>query len=488
MDVLAVDWDNLESEYLCPYCHQLLYTEFKTKVDYCLTKTCKKSIATKTNTAPVSVDKEKNRKLLNLRLLLLNQRELVSYIYYKRGKIIDELFSKPLIPSNYYELLALGEILMELNHFPPVGRSKDTAKFDEIIVQYLKLINEIDFIEDIENNRTVIGSKDEILQIKYWPVFLEQYRNYGILTPGTNLKELFQYATLEQRSKHKFEFGKGDFSEFFKEHYAQIIAIKYILERYFRTKQQYAYNVDPFDIVALLGLFFSIPDGYSTWDESSLRKHLEKNSKGSRKFNIFSQEYLNGNKVPIISFIDQKQIRLHSKTLLFFIFYLVGLYSLKSTNPQSSRILIEPKEKASGNFEEEIREKFRSNDWQVKKSCFRLYENTFDYDVIAVKNDKSRICLVEAKYLDIPPSSISGITLLKDKVLDEQGEIVFANRHEERLNFFSKHFAEFKKKIPILEGTDSSTSVNAVIVYKWKPVLKKYRSISFFSLDESFIQ
>ena len=484
MNKTDVDWSQVESEFLCTYCHELLYTDIKLKIEYCLTPTCENTIPsgilTKTSSVLELYGKEKAK--LNLERIQCSQAELTKHVYQKRAQMLDEFYSNPLIPIDFSIVLALGELLTDASSMPSVGRKVGVGKFEELIKKYINLDKLIDEIEDIENYRNVIGGSGETLLLKYWPVFQAQWKNFGIISRGERFEKTFQYNKIERGAQQKFSWGQ-DFSEFFKENFTHCLAVKYAYEKYYRTKKQHEYAVEGGDIATFFGLFYLMKTSFAYFDKKSLERQLRL-TLPHRKINDFLEEYSGGKNIPIFINVGNGLYLFHKFTLLHYIFYLVGIYSPKS----KSKTIQEAKESASKLFEEEIRNKFRKNGWIVVPEPVKLAEEKYEYDIVAIKADNSAVCLVEAKFHDMPPSAISGQTLLKQQLYSEdQGALPIAIKQVERLNYFTSNIGDFKKKVPELSAVGAICKVFGVVVTKWKPLINRYGGVLLSSFDEEFI-
>jgi Holliday junction resolvase-like predicted endonuclease len=145
----------------------------------------------------------------------------------------------------------------------------------------------------------------------------------------------------------------------------------------------------------------------------------------------------------------------------------------------------EKKNTAAEHFEDWIRERLRDKGYDVPEEHVRLEK--YEYDVIAVHEKSNRIVLVEAKYKDFSPSSISGKTLLQSELYDEkEGLLTEAIRQFQRHQFFVSQFDKFRKLLPINREL-CDYAVDSFIVTKYRPLISKYRKIGICSAN-SFLE
>ena len=481
----------LESDYLCSHCHRLLYIELKSREEYCLTPKCQNypPFQLATNTAPVKSDlSEKKSKLLSKIKNRFNHENLVDYLFWRRIELLKQFYSgKPLNTDLFF---TLGEMLIELNSHKCFGRSKSKGSIDKIVNDYVKLIDYLNFVEDTENQRVILTKIGKVLTLKYWHVFLNQWENYGLVSSGKiGSKDLFKFESIDMKKSPRVKIERDmEFSDFFKSHYTHSIALRYMLGKYYRTKEQYDYQTSNVDIAALLGLQYSLKKEQEIWSKQGLKSHLDKTSQDKRDFEDFSREYIDGNKVPIIVKLKNNAYLLDWITLMFFLFHLVGCYALspKPEEKDAKRILSEPKELASEVFEDEIREILREREWSTTNEEFKLRKASPAYDVIAVNEDGDEIFLIEAKYHDISPSSISGKTLIQQVLFSscDDNLITISKKHSKRMDFFKNNFHDFKEKLSILKNADDKAKITVIVVTKWTPLIHEYGNVMLLDFDE----
>ena len=137
-------------------------------------------------------------------------------------------------------------------------------------------------------------------------------------------------------------------------------------------------------------------------------------------------------------------------------------------------------------FEDHLRKHLRSSGSKVTEEPLVVSEHgeKHEYDVIGVDEDSKEIVLLEAKYKDFAPSSLTGRTLIKQELLEEEyGLLVEAIKHQARLDFFQKYPKRFSRELP-LESSAEEYDVSASVVTKHPPLISKYRQVAVLAYDE----
>jgi len=67
----------------------------------------------------------------------------------------------------------------------------------------------------------------------------------------------------------------------------------------------------------------------------------------------------------------------------------------------------------------------------------------FEYDILAISEDKRRIILADAKFRDMVFSSFTGDNLIRQELLGPNALRFEANRQQLRLNFFKENPESF---------------------------------------------
>lgn len=493
---LREELKHVVSNYLCSVCKKPLFFELKGKEDLCVNPRC--ILCPPLRFHDVAHARVLKRQLkdtvseLKLRIIRANKRLFTDFLHLERRAVIKNLLATG--QTQFEKILVIDEMLILANSLKFVGRKKKPAFFQKILKDYTKLFRARNQIEDLENLRNLLSVEKEVYLLKYWTAIIELYKSYGIISgKKTDPSEAFKYAKIDRRVKEKAEFKPGiEIEKIFEQEFDTITALKYLLEGHYRTAKQHSYDPTALDIAVLLGLFFSVRGDVEHWPEKSLRLHYERTVRAQSTFKgdyeSFAEKYATSKKVAPIIVFNGSSFILDKETLLFYIHYLVGQNRriIEGQKVSGERIIIKKKQQASKVFEEYIRKCLREYDFKGPDQPLEISEQNekHEYDVIGVKEIEKEVVLVEAKYRDLSPSSLTGKTLVQQELFDEDnGLLVEAAKHQRRLEFFHRYFQRFKRELSLASSRDEY-QVHAWMVTKQIPLISRYRQVSVFSYGD----
>ena len=485
------------SDYLCTECKGLLYLDLDAKDEVCINPKCvlfnKGTVFGDPNSENLSREIGEEKRKLLLSFMRTDRSRFTRYVYEERRNLIRNLFYGGTM--NGVRFFGLNELLIELNNKKPVGRQTAPAVFSKIVEDYGKLVDEMNFIDDLGNQRYLIAVAPEkhTLVLKYFKVFLDFYRNYGIVNRAEIASSgLFKYREIEAKAKEAGPQTTKDLGEYFARMFDFIISLKYFLSRHYRTSLQFRYTAHLIDGAAMMGLVYSLDDSTQSWSNGGLQQHFDKHSNGARSFKAFEVQYITSTtKAPVIV-RDGDSNLVDRDTLLFFLFHVIGIAT--ENLPAEARKVSTVKEKkeiASTVFEDKIRFLMKAHGFEGPDSGVEVGEKgeSFEFDALGVNSKKKVILMVEAKYKDFAPSSISGKTLLSQELLlkeDDKGLLWTAVRQQLRHEFFCRNPSRFaghlKQELNLREFT-----VEPLVVTKYVPLISKYRDVSLLDYD-SFVR
>lgn len=205
--------------------------------------------------------------------------------------------------------------------------------------------------------------------------------------------------------------------------------------------------------------------------------------KAVKSFEDFLNEYVsNSEKVPIMARVGDRII-MDRLTLLFFIIYLHGHYEVSGAKrTRGSPRIHKKKEETGRTFEHHLRAKIAEYGYEGPDEPVKV--RTFEYDIIKVSESKKRIILVDAKFRDPAPSSISAHTLVQQELLDpSQGLLAEAKRQLDRLKFFNDYPELFRERLN-LKADWQEYEVRAYVVTKHVPLISRYKEIKIVSASD----
>ncbi len=135
--MIDYDYNNFDSDYLCPFCGGLLYLDTATpRNDVCLNENCElwpsdvNSIieASETEEPRIYREIQEEEKLLIGEIQRWKPGRLARYAYKARRELITFFFTKGILPLVDH-FIALGELLLMTNKYPSEGTIDDMDKF-----------------------------------------------------------------------------------------------------------------------------------------------------------------------------------------------------------------------------------------------------------------------------------------------------------------------------------------------------------------------
>lgn len=472
----------IKSHFICS-CGYLIYFDVNTKEEFCLNSRCQNYVneRIKNNFVPVDTDLKRLEGKLGLKLLLMSKPPVLQCLFMRREEILESRF-KNNTPIDINGFLEIDELLMLIKNKTLRGRKIDKKSINEIIEEYFKLFKDKNFLDDVKNEKVIMTGNDEKLNrtliLKYWGVFKELYNNYGLINlEDINKDVVFKYLKIDNTTPigTDFKLGMPDLLDFFKKFWREMISINYFFNFYHRTSSNYDYKFDERDIALLLSLFWSMKTEFSVCPSKNFSQHLFINCPDREKhkefINRFSKEE---GKVPIFLTFNN-EFWLSKFVIIFYTLHLIHLHSEKETSQEGRGI-------SSLIFENEIRDFLKGKNYIVPfDKEFQLIKNSFFYDIITYSIEKKEVLLIEVKYKDFPPSTISGKTLIDQELKSEKGLINFTKTQKERVEFFKTNLNEFSKKI----GIDLiEFKIKGLIVTKYTPLIYENEEIPLYSYDE----
>ena len=478
MNELDISGAKIYSNYICS-CGNLIYGHAETGREFCLNNKCKHYINETIRDNPENVNKEMARaeKQLMLQLGRFDTDKFIEYIVVRREKILKGFLKEGKSTENTLTFQTLNEVLLRLVKVRFKGRERSPRAFNAFINKYAEdIVKRLNIIDDISTKRIILTQNDRPIELKYYPVFWEIYNNYGISkNEGKDMDKCFFYSTIDHKRKigvEQFPMG-GDLRSYYQKFYRLMVQIKYTLFFFHRTSLLFKYPFDKRDLAFLLSIFYSLDKGdLVTWANKMMNSHLWKNHQNKNRNKEFLSN-IDGTKgfIPI-SFNLNNNYFLGKHSILFFVFHAFAIYDAK--------MLEEGKQIASQSFEQEIRDRINKIDYKVPRDEeVTLTKKSPSYDAIGISHKKKEVVVIEAKYKDPSPSSLSGTKLLDQELYGkgakkEDALIPTAKHHEERINYFNKNIKSFEKH---LGEQFKGYKIRPIVVTKYTPLINKYNNI-----------
>ena len=173
---------------------------------------------------------------------------------------------------------------------------------------------------------------------------------------------------------------------------------------------------------------------------------------------------------------------LDKSTLLLFILYLHGEPSLvDGTTPRLNEPLLDRMRSRAGHeFEIWLRAQLRDRGFRGPEQPVHAH---YEYDILMVSDTRRTVLLVEAKYRDINPSSVTGANLLSQELLADDALLAQAKRQEDRLSFFLQNRSRFEEFLGP-QQIWCSYDVRSYLVTKSPPLISRYGDTTILKASE----
>ncbi len=265
--MIYYDYNNFDSDYLCPHCGRLIYLDTATpRNDVCINENCQlwprdfNSIIDATETEEPRIYKEiqDKEKLLIDEIHRWKPGRLARYAYKARRELITSLFTKGIMPLIDY-FIAVGELLLMTNKYPSEGTIDDMDRFRLLLESVRRWSRDIRNLEDVQTKRLIFGRTEsglKLLSIKYAKAFAEFQKELGLvsnkeLPPN---EPLFPYEHLVAAVTPELDFTQiTDGAEILERFWPMSLQLRYWLQEHYRTKMQYNYTPDLLDFTVLFG-------------------------------------------------------------------------------------------------------------------------------------------------------------------------------------------------------------------------------------------
>ena len=480
------------SNYICPDCGGLLYTELNDGSDICINPDCRHFPQGAQFAEPSregipwlhdGLETAHTRLVKNIKEC--DPVQLTLYTYLKRKALISLALHTGVIPS-ISDFLSLSELLITLNANPPKGNNRDQQFFEFILQQMKKRTEYLNFIDDMENERLFVWpSKHDgarIFALKYPGVIRGIYKGNG-MPSLSSLSVLFEFQDIHALVAENVQPAPADdYTAFLDNLWPHVLALKYVFSINSRTSKQYDYKPDNTDIAALLDLYFTLSNNdTSIIPVSQFQEHFNKWAKGAKQFSKFLNQYVDSiSRVPI-AVRARDSVIVDRLTLLYFIMYLHGQYRAESTGRKASERTGRKKQELGEVFEGKLRERMFECGYSGPGGA--IHEK-FDYDILMISEAKKRIIMADTSFRDPSPPFISGHTPVQQELMDQsQGLLAEADRQWRRLKYF-KHEPEKFRRYLNPQTNWKEYEVGAYLVTRYIPLIDWYRDTRIISASD----
>ncbi len=498
--MIVYDHKNFDSDYLCPHCGGLLYLDTATpRNDVCINENCRlwprdfNSIIDATETEEPRIYKEIQDKenLLVDEIHRWKPGILARYAYEARRELITSLFTKGIMPLIDY-FIAVGELLLMANKYPSEGTVDDIDKFRLLLEDVRRWSRDQRNLEDVRTKRLIFGRTEsglELLYIKYAKAFTEFQKELGLISNKklSQTESLFPYAHLEATVTPELDFTKiTDHKEILEQFWPMSLQLRYWLQEHYRTKMQYNYLPDILDFTVIYGWFMKtwgkdklsiIPADKQGKEIVDMQRHFDSQAKGKYSAQNFFNTYVDSAElVPIVA-RTHEGILMDYHTLLFFLIYLQGCPDPKEPAiKKRGEIIQDMKAKVGKKFESWLREETRKRGYVGPETAVQESKKGYEYDIIAISEEKKTIIMADAKYRDMAPSSFTGTNLLTQELLGDHALRCEANHQQKQLDYFRNNIEKFRRYLQP-QRPWGEYDIHSFLVTKQIPLAHRYKEV-----------
>ena len=423
---------------------------------------------------------------------------LARYAYMARRELITSLFTRGIMPLIDY-FIAIGELLLMTNKYPSEGSIDDMDRFKLLLEDVRKWSRSQRDLEDVRNKRYIFYRTESGLKpllIKYATAFAEFQKELGLVSNKelSRRESLFPYEHLVAAITPKLDFAKmTDHKEMLDQFWPLSLQLRYWLQEHYRTKTQYNYTPDLLDFSVLFGWFLKtwgrdelsmIPAAKQEKEIEDLQRHFD--SQSTRKYSAinFFNTYVDSTELVPVVVRTHEGILMDSHTLFFFLIYLQGCPDPEEPAiREREQIIQDMREKVGEKFESWLREEVRSRGYTGPETA--VIEN-YEYDIIAISEEKKTIIMADAKYRDMAPSSFTGTNLLIQELLGDHALRYEADRQQKRLDYFRDNIEKFTSHLKPKQSWEDY-DVYSFLVTKQIPLAHRYKEVIIIRATE-FLQ
>lgn len=484
-------WD---SRYLCKKCGGLLYYDMETKKDLCFNIQCPdypKGIE-------IYSTEEADLGLLNSQLADMGKglgqiistcdyNFLAGFLLERRRRIVQKFFTSGIMHIDRF--LLSNEILLFIQRYKSLGIRNDPFTFKAVLQLYTKYSEQLKLIEDLKEGRYLLARKpirNRIFRLKYYDVIIDEiWASYGLVNLQSSIDvNGFRYHEVIQKIiKSQGTITSADYAPYFDRLWPFAVSFQYLVKRDYSTSLKYQYSATPTDLANILSIIASLKDNnLITVPLINLLKHFIIQPVRDKNITEFvSMLSGNNDRIPIV-FKTNGDVVLDRRTLLLFFILMHSQHLPSDSEPRGQQIIVQHKQEASSGFEEYLNNKFAAMGYCCLPPSTNIGGR--DYDVLAFSESNQELFLIEAKFRDPSPSSLSANTLIEQEFLyEEDGLLPQVTRHQQRYDLLFEKPDLFRKTLGLKKNIQDYT-VKAYFITKYSPLISCYRNVQVISEKE----
>lgn len=501
------------SRYICESCGSVLYNanDFM-KGKYCLQSGCEHALPpqfdqvtpSQSDTPQLFGGLEKERAALATEIRRWDRGFLVRELVAARSRVFKTALATGM--TKISNLLAIEKLLLIINQVNPEGRCTQVNELLDLHEQAVRLNESESNVEDLRLGRIVairshimahINDGFFMLDLAYMRAYNSDLSVYGLVS-NTSISEeeiddLFAYADIDFD-----DYGIEDDQELtdavktFESLAPTGIQMTRVYNGHWWSSQMHQHMRNPLAMSVLYGWMMQSSDINSRYREhdQDLRKtldsHFDSVSGTDYSGADFIAEYIDSTSLVPYAPRCPEGLLLDRVTLLMMCIYLyvqevpeeyVGLSGYTKFQQVFSV-------KRSDRFTDWLEDRLIAQGYLVpiKEKEFSANGVKREFDLVAVNESKKQILLVEAKYKDIPVTSLNSKSLVPNELEGEDGMLYELVRQHERKDFFSSGSKRMITECALASPLDEY-SVQAFVVSKYSPILDALDDVRWLRAD-----
>ena len=490
-----------DSDCLCPVCHDLLYVDADVDKDLCFNAAC--PCYAGRGEIPENICDHEGPRQAEARLrqsvrgfCRFSRKFLFTMLYLERTHRFASFLKGQGLHGN--AVSSIEYLMTQLAGTAVWGSSVDEAEYRARLAAYRQDFGVAQTVEALSSKTFLVTPAGKAFAVKY-SAALEKFRNTLGITgrPGAEGRVgLHAFSFIDEKARggppsHVFDFGT-----LYKNFGPNAVSLNHMFRAGHAVSRMHMYPSESVDFEALRSLWRKCrPGRLGTVRRDELR-HVYEGAvarNGMRgDFERFLRYYASGEKYAPVLVFDGEEYHFDYPTLLLYMAYIF------SNNRTRSGIQTEAgsvthgraRQEASARFEVEVRRVLGQAGFETHPGPDgEKFKPSFDgvrreFDCVAVDRDRKLIVLIEAKYRDISPSSMTGATLVNQLVLDKRGGLLGqADDHHERRQFFIRHFSRMKEFGLRLDGCFLDYTIHTLMVTKHEPLISRHKAVRLVSYD-----
>jgi hypothetical protein len=487
--------DTWESRYLCHKCGGLLYYEMPTRKEYCFNNQCEDcprevEIYSTENSdlQPIQTQFAELEAKLGQIVKTCDYEALSLLLLERRRRLVQRFFASGIM--NIDDFLFANDILLFIQKYKSLGIRKDHLTLRAVLQFFKKHSEHLKLTEDLKEGRYLLSRKppNSIYCLKYYDVIINEiWASYGLVnigaTPDINA---FKYHEVIQgliEARHTLD--TTDYGPVFDRLWPFAISALYLVKRNYSSSLKYQYAVTATDLANILSVIHSLKrDELIRVPAFNLLRHFIRQPTRDKDFTDFIAMLTGADGKAPLMFKMNGDVVLDRQTMLLMFILMHAQHLESSSTPSGQQRINQHREEAGKKFETYFNDRLRNSDFRCLPPSTKIAG--FDYDTLAVSEPKRVILMIETKFQDPSPSSLSAKTLINQEFLDEQhGLLPQAIKQQKKYQVLKENTKLFKETMT-LKNDLSAYKVKPYLVTKFTPLISRYADVAVISEKDFF--